>query len=238
MPSARTPDASIASSTAGSSAPSSAGAASPPLPAGEAVRRTDFPPAVTSAPATSAPALAFGGLRLVEVPGGWPPYDCEVHGTACPAACQVSVASPRADLDLGVSGGAEPPGPSLTFSAARPAAGTADPAVAWSRQFAQVVAEILAGARSPRQIAPWTTERVRDRIILLTQTLSAGQKPRIRRIVTSRPAALVVEMTVVLSFGPRSRALALRIEQLPGRRPAPGLPARPARWLCTEIEIG
>jgi hypothetical protein len=56
--------------------------------------------------------------------------------------------------------------------------------------------------------------------------------------VTSRPAARVVEMTVVLSFGPRSRALALRLEQLPGRRPAPGLPARPARWLCTEIEVG
>ena len=210
-----------------------AGAATPPPPSGEAVRRTDSPSA-----ATSAPALAFGGLRLVEVPGGWPPYDCEVHGTVCPAACEVSVVSPCADLDPGAPGGAEPPGPSLTFSAARPSEGTADPAVAWSRQFAQVVAEILAGARSPRQIAPWTTERVRDRIILLTQTLSTGQKPRIRRIVTSRPAALVVEMTVVLSFGPRSRALALRIEQLPGRRPAPGLPARPARWLCTEIEIG
>ena len=103
-----------------------------------------------------------------------------------------------------------------------PAEGTADPAVAWSRQFAQVVAEILAGARSPRQLAPWTTERVRERISLLTQTLAPGQKPRIRRIVTSRPAARVVEMTVVLSFGPRSRALALRLEQLPGRRPLPG----------------
>jgi hypothetical protein len=237
MPSARNPDASLASSTVGSSAPSSAGAATPPLAAGKAVRRTDSPPAPAPAGAP-APALAFGGLRLVEVPGGWPPYDCEVHGTACPAACEVSVVSPCADLDPGAPGGAEPPGPSLTFSATRPAEGTADPAVAWSRQFAQVVAEILAGARSPRQIAPWTTERVRDRIILLTQTLSTGQKPRIRRIVTSRPAARVVEMTVVLSFGPRSRALALRIEQLPGRRPAPGLPARPARWLCTEIEIG
>jgi len=250
MPSARTPDASLvstpdaslASSTAGSSAPSSAGAATPPPPAGEAVRPPSAGEAVRPADSPSAlvpaGASAFGGLRLVEVPGGWPPYDCEVHGTACPAACEVSVVSPCADLDPGAPRGAEPPGPSLTFSAPRPAEGTADPAVAWSRQFAQVVAEILAGARSPRQIAPWTTERVRDRIILLTQTLSTGQKPRIRRIVTSRPAALVVEMTVVLSFGPRSRALALRIEQLPGRRPAPGLPARPARWLCTEIEIG
>jgi len=99
-----------------------------------------------------------------------------------------------------------------------------------------VITEIMAGSRSPRQLAPWTTERVRNRITLLTQTLAPGQQPRIRRIVTSRPAARVVEMTVVLSYGPRSRALALRLEQVPGRRPAPGLPARPARWLCTEIE--
>ena len=54
--------------------------------------------------------------------------------------------------------------------------------------------------------------------------------------MTSRPAARVVEMTVVLSFGPRSRALALRLELV--RPPAPGLPGRPARWLCTEIEVG
>jgi Family of unknown function (DUF6459) len=172
-----------------------------------------------------------------------------MHGTACPAAREVSVPSPCAHRDWRAPAGAEPPGPSLTFSAGRPANGAdpvvdadpvagADPVAAWSRQFAQVVAEILAGARSPRQLAPWTTERVRDRISLLTQTLAPGQRPRIRRIVTSRPATRVVEMTVVLSFGPRSRALALRLEQLPGRQPAPGLPARPARWLCTEIEVG
>jgi len=181
---------------------------------------------------------AFGGLRLIEVPGGWPPYDCEIHGTACPAAREISVPSPCARQERGTPEDADPPGPSLTFSAGRPADGPADPVVAWSRQFTQVIAEILAGARSPRQLAPWTTERVRDRISLLTQTLAPGQRPRIRRIVTSRPAARVVEMTVVLSFGPRSRALALRLEQLPGRQPAPGLPARPARWLCTEIEVG
>ena len=227
MPSARTPDP--------ASAGSSPRSATPPSPAGEAV-----PPAgETDPPSALVPALAaaFGGLRLIEVPGDWPPYDCEVHGTACPAAREMSVPSPCPDQDDGASGGTEPPGPSPAFSAGRPACG-ADPAVAWSRQFAQVIAEILAGARSPRQLAPWTTERVRDRISLLTQTLTPGQKPRIRRIVTSRPAARVVEMTVVLSCGPRSRALALRLEQLPGRLPAPGLPARPARWLCTEIEVG
>ena len=213
MPSARTPDPSSARSAAGSVT----GSATPPPPV---------------------PSGSLGGLRLIEVPGDWPPYDCEVHGAACPAASEASVAFPCAGLDPDAPGGAQPPGPSLTFSASHPAEGTADPAVAWSRQFAQVIAEILAGARSPRQLTPWTTERVRERISLLAQTLVPGQKPRIRRIMTSRPAARVVEMTLVLSFGPRSRALALRLEHLPGRRPAPGLPARPARWLCTEIEVG
>jgi Family of unknown function (DUF6459) len=205
--------------------------------------RTPHPSADTPAGPWLAPLPvppgAVGGPRLIEVPGGWPPYDCEVHGAACPAAHEMTVTGPRA-------AGPEPEaaGPAPASGAGRPAdragrpADRADPAIAWSRQFAQVIAEILGGARSPRQLAPWTTERVRDRISLLTQTLPPGQRPRIRRIVTSRPAARVVEMTVVLSFGPRSRALALRLEQLPGRQPAPGLPARPARWLCTEIEVG
>jgi hypothetical protein len=192
---------------------------------------------------TAVPPAAYGGLRLIEVPGDWPPYDCEVHGIACPAAHEMTVTSSCADPDLGTAmpegtpGRAEPPGPSVEFSAGR-AIGGADPAITWSRQFAQVIVEILAGARSPRQLAPLTTEHVRARIGQLSQTLTPGQKPRIRRIVTSRPTARVVEMTVVLSFGPRSRALALRLEHVPPRRPAPGLPGRPARWLCTEIETG
>jgi hypothetical protein len=98
--------------------------------------------------------------------------------------------------------------------------------------------EILAGSRPPRQIVPWTTDRVRARIDLLSQVLASDQRPRIRRIMTSRPAARVVEMTVVVSFGPRSRALAMRFEHMPPRQPVPGLPVRPARWLCTEIETG
>jgi len=186
------------------------------------------------------PPGALGGLRLIEVPGGWPPYDCEVHGAVCPAAREVTMAGPCAGPEPEPQ--AAEPGPeaaerALIFGAGHPA-DRADPVIAWSRQFAQVIAEILGGTRPPRQLAPWTTERVRDRISLLTQTLAPGQKPRIQRIVTSRPTARVVEMTVVLSFGPRSRALALRLERRPARRPAPGLPGRPARWLCTEIETG
>jgi hypothetical protein len=106
------------------------------------------------------------------------------------------------------------------------------------RQFAQVIVEILAGFRPLRQTVGWATDRVRAQIGDLTQVLASDQRPRIRRIVTSQPAASVVEMTVVVNFGPRSRALAMRFEHMPARRAAPGLPARPARWLCTEIETG
>lgn len=191
---------------------------------------TPVGPPPVSPPATPG---AFGGLRLIEVPGDWPPYDCEVHGAACPAGHEVSATSPWAGPDPDAARAAGHAGPPVEVSA-----DGADPASVWSRQFAQVIVEVLAGARSPRQLAPLTTERVRTRIGQLSQTLMPGQKPRIRRIMTSRPAAHAVEMTVVLSCGPRNRALALRLEHRPARRPAPGLPGRPARWLCTEIETG
>jgi hypothetical protein len=250
MPSARIPDPAPAGSLIRSAhvhSPAEAG-----LRTGQTGPPGDPAPAYPSA-RVPAPAVAFGGLRLVEVPSGWPPYDCAVHGAGCPSArvasrpglCTEPDLCAEPDLDApgcseppgAASRDAEPAGPSPACSAGPPARG-ADPAVAWSRQLAQAITEVMSGSRSPRQLAPWTTERVRDRITLLTQTLAPGQRPRIRRIVTSRPAARVVEMTVVLSCGPRSRALALRLEQLPGRRAAPGLPGRPARWLCTEIEIG
>jgi hypothetical protein len=117
-------------------------------------------------------------------------------------------------------------------------AAAADRGVAWAVRLAQVIVEVLAGSRSPRQLVPCTTERVRAHIDLMGRALSSDQRPKIRRIMTSRPAARVVEMTVVVSFGPRSRALAMRFEHMPARQPAPGRPARPERWLCTEIETG
>lgn len=106
------------------------------------------------------------------------------------------------------------------------------------RKFAQVIVEILAGSRPLRQTVGWTTDRVRAQIGDLIQVLASDQRPRIRRVVTSQPAASVVEMTVVVAFGTRSRALAMRFEHMPARQPRPGLPARPARWLCTELETG
>src|SRR5215470_10889664 len=115
----------------------------------------------------------------------------------------------------------------------------------WPSQFAQVLAETLAGSRPARQIRPWTTEQARKRINELGPMLSAARQPRVRRVIVSSPAYGVLEMTVIVDFGGRARAVAVRLE-----RPSPpatsavmaGRPDinayRPQRastngWLCT-----
>jgi hypothetical protein len=183
--------------------------------------------------------MPLTSLRLVTVPDTAPPYDCETHGAACPAGRDMAGADPlglTGQPPARVSPGGPPARPDVLRREARFAPEGQD--AAWPLQFAQVVVEILAGARSPRQIVPCTTDRVRTHIGQLVPLLASDQRPRIQRILTSRPTARAVEMTVVVSFGPRSRALAVRCEHLPARPAAPGLPPRPARWLCTELIAG
>jgi Family of unknown function (DUF6459) len=105
-------------------------------------------------------------------------------------------------------------------------------------QFARVIVETLAGSRPTRQLIPMTTESARSQLGLLATYLTSDRPPRLRRVVASQPSERVVEMTVIVSCGARSRALAMRLEHMPGRAATPGLPARPARWLCTEVETG
>jgi hypothetical protein len=106
----------------------------------------------------------------------------------------------------------------------------------WPSKFAQVLAETLAGSRPPAQITPWTTERARSHIRRLGPLLAAGQRPFVHRIVTSLPASDVMEMSVVVGFGSRVRALAIRLERAESRPASPGVPGRQARWLCTAVE--
>ena len=97
----------------------------------------------------------------------------------------------------------------------------------WPSQFAQVLAETLAGARPARQIAPWTTEQTRERIRELGPLLASSQRPRLRRVMTSAPAADVLEVTAVVGFGSRVRVLALRLERAD---------VATDRWQCTALE--
>jgi uncharacterized protein DUF6459 len=186
------------------------------------------------------PPTMWRSVQLISIPDGAPAYDCETHGAACPESRRpvdwVGLAGEPAPVGAAPVGAAEPqPRPSGRAPAAQ---GTAGTTTAWPRQFAQVMVEILAGVRPQRQIDPLTTDRVRAQIRHLGPVLAADRRPRIQRVVTSRPTADVVEMTVVVSFGLRSRALAMRLEYVAGRAAAPGLSARPARWLCTELETG
>ena len=95
----------------------------------------------------------------------------------------------------------------------------------WPQRLARMITEALAGSRPAQQMLPWTSNRARRQLQRMRPAFAAGQRPRIVRILSTRPARDVIEMSVIARFGPRTRALALRLERLPG-----------ARWICTEIE--
>lgn len=191
---------------------------------------------------------------LVPVPDPGPPYDCDIHGTTCqsPGAPAPSRPGPGtggpAPSQPGTGGAALGPVSRSSLVPGGTAAPRGDPTTpgplassvgaAWPRQFAQAIAETLAGVRPIRQLIPWTTERALARIQTLCPLFRTDSGPRIQRVLSSCPSADVAEVTVIAGFGPRTRALALRFEHIAARQPAPGLSGRPARWLCTDIETG
>jgi hypothetical protein len=167
-------------------------------------------------------------VRLVPVPEAAPPYDDE------PAAPELEEPGRPRRLTLATT--AQAVNDSGRAQDVPAAADRAPRTAEWPSQFAQVLAETLAGSRSQGQIAPWTTDQARKRIRQLGPMLATGVQPHVRRIVTSRPTASVVEMTVIVGFGPKIRALAVRLEQKGPCRASPGRTAKPARWVCTAIE--
>jgi hypothetical protein len=137
--------------------------------------------------------------------------------------------------------------PGSPVTSGGPAALPAGPAglPGWPSHFAQVLAETLAGSRPAQQILPWTTEQAQRHIQRLGPLMSAGSQPRVRRVVTFRPSADVLEMTIVLGVGSRVRALAVRMERAgpAGRRSRDDEPraaatrrSGPAPWVCTAVE--
>lgn len=225
-------------------------------------------PGLGRRPTRKRPLPDAAAVRLLRVPVSAPPYDDGLAETGPdgrplpPARAPEPAARPTRSRPGGTS--TQPTTPKAPAQPSAPAAQdkrdkpsrpgvTAQPSppvprrpaadARWPSQFAQVLAETLAGSRPPGQIRPWTTDQARRRIRQLGPSLAAEVQPRIRRIVTSRPATGVVEMTVVVGFGPRIRALAVRLEREAEARPAdtrpdrpPGPGAAPARWICTAIE--
>jgi hypothetical protein len=183
-------------------------------------------PGFERTPARTWPLPDAAAVRLVVVPDSAPPYD---DGRALTPSGRRQPSEPRRACEqLGMSS-PETPGPG-------PGRGGQAAAAGWPSQFAQVLAETLAGSRPQGQITPWTTDQARRLIRQLRPMLAAGPAPRVRRVLASRPAAGVVEMTVVVGCGPRIRALAVRLERRGPHRAGPGCDARAARWVCTAIE--
>jgi Family of unknown function (DUF6459) len=196
-------------------------------------------PARPQLPAAPRPLPDPAAVRLCLIPDSAPPYDAEVAAAGRDLATGPPERGPadqgpaeRGPADQGPAGESRaepaPPGARGVLVAAGPPG--------WPGQFAQVLAETLAGSRPPRQLVPWTTERARDRIQRLGPQLSGGQQPRIRRVVTCHPTADTLEMTVVVGFGNRVHALAVRLERADSRPAAGGRAGRPGRWLCTTVE--
>jgi Family of unknown function (DUF6459) len=169
---------------------------------------------------------------------------------ALPARLPLPAAGPAFD-DQGAAGGpasaAAGPGPAPQLApgaagragAGREARAAPQPAAEepgagpWASVFARALAEALAGARPSRQIAPWTTEQARRRIQQLGPLLQDGPRPVVRRVLTCTPSPDVVEMTVIVGIGPRTRAIAVRLERA---RASTARPDRGRRWVCTVIE--
>src|SRR6516165_7381982 len=226
-------------------------------------------PGCPNAPGGHRPLPDLAAIRLCLVPDSAPPYDDEVPSgepdrgrqtTSGPATDRPVKGGPveSRPVESGpaesgpVKGGPAKGGPVRGGSATAAAP-------AWPSRFAQVLAETLAGSRPPRQIEPWTTQQAREHIYRLGPRMASVQRPRIRRVVTYRPASDVLEMAVVVGFGPRVRALAVRLERSAscprdgvGRSAGPGAPVsrdwptvsdevaghgEPAgRWVCTAVE--
>jgi Family of unknown function (DUF6459) len=219
----------------------------PPTSAGKSrVRRSagravlPLVPGFERTPARARPLPDAAAVRLAVVPDSAPPYD-DGRAAAPGSRCSLPEREHGGEQSRGrkqprageqprmASPGAPEPGRDRDCPGKEAAAG-------WPSQFAQVLAETLAGSRPQGQITPWTTEQARRLIRQLGPMLAAGPAPRVRRVLASRPAEGVVEMTVVVGCGPRTRALAVRLEQDRPHRAQRGRDAGAAGWVCTAVE--
>ena len=166
-------------------------------------------------------------VRLLKVPDAAPPFDDE---TSSGAPCGVADGELEPGPDADASAPRSPDVPGQPDASQAPVLRNAfASAGTWPHQFARLLAEVLAGSRPARQLMPWLTERARFHLRRLAPAFSSGHRPRVLRVLTSQPSSGVVEMSVIIAAGARTRALALRLEldKLAGQH---------ARWLCTDIE--
>jgi hypothetical protein len=186
-------------------------------------------------------------LRHLPAPASEPPYDDE-HAGRGPAGLPSGAVQGTLALAFVLPNGipAAPAAPPDLRLVPRPAAEDAADAVdfgpqptstaalptarAWSARFAQAVVEVLAGDRPVSQLVRWTTTSVYDDLAALVvgpaAVRGAAARGVVRSIHVSEPVDGVAEVAALVRRGPRSTAVALRLEGLDGR------------WQCTALELG
>lgn len=186
------------------------------------------------------PCQGASAVRLLAVPDVAPPFDGDLpgsgvtmpaaggHGEACPDGGLWISEDQEADVGSGPDTGSGMGNGMGSGPGAGPNAGGD-----WPERFARLLTEALTGSRPVRQLLPWTTERARTHLRKVTPAFSCAQRPHVLRVITTRPTRDVVEMTVIVRLGLRTRALAVRLEAI--QRTSSG-GASAAHWLCTDIE--
>ncbi len=105
----------------------------------------------------------------------------------------------------------------------------------WAARFAQAVVEVTGGDRPLSQLLRWTSPSVYHdlgrRVQVMAQTRPAPQRrrmirPQVRSVHVFQPEARCAEVSVHVRYGPRSRAIAARLER------------RRGSWTCTVLELG
>ena len=93
----------------------------------------------------------------------------------------------------------------------------------WTLTYVVSALEIMAGRRPVQQLARSTHRFTYNS--LLRNIGSVSELPKIKRIHRNQPIEGVVELTAILSFKDRVRALIARFEGVD------------KKWLCTELEL-
>ncbi|MEN9305427.1 MAG: hypothetical protein RL733_676 [Actinomycetota bacterium] len=93
----------------------------------------------------------------------------------------------------------------------------------WTLTYVVSVIEVMAGRRPIQQVARSTHRFTYNS--LLRKVGSVGEVPKIRKIHRNQPIEGVVELTAILVFKERIRALTARFEGVD------------KKWLCTELEL-
>jgi uncharacterized protein DUF6459 len=156
------------------------------------------------------PDLDLATMCVTSVPEVWPPLD----------------GPPAAEVLLGLGYG----------PAAARRADQGNQGTLWARQFAVLLTEALAGVRPLQQVLPCMSGRGSVQLRRLLPVFCGDYRPRIQRVLTTMPAADVIEMTLVVTAGPRTRALAVRLERATPAGPQAWRSKPSAPWLCTDVE--